>query len=68
MCDPSASRPPDDVPQQTALGIAEQVASLLHEARAAKFDFLAYLLGMVLKEARRLADEAAEDHSPRTSG
>jgi hypothetical protein len=68
MCDPSASGPPDDVPQQTALRIAEKVASLLHQARAAKFDFLAYLLGMVLKEARRLADEPTQDQSPRTSG
>ena len=59
---------PDNVPQQTAPRIAEQIAALLREARAAKFDFLAYLLGMALKEARRLADEATEDQSPRTSG
>ncbi len=70
MCDPANSGPvrPDDVPQQTALRIAEQAAALLREARAAKFDFLAYLLGMALKEARRLAAEATEDQSPRTSG
>jgi hypothetical protein len=37
------------------------VAALLREARLAKFDFLAYLLGMALKEARRLADKASED-------
>jgi hypothetical protein len=41
---------------------------MLREARSTKFDFLAYLLGMALKEARRLADEASEDHGPRTSG
>jgi hypothetical protein len=70
MCDPGKSGPvrPDDVPQQTAFRIAEQVAVLLREARSTKFDFLAYLLGMALKEARRLADEASEDHGPRTSG
>jgi hypothetical protein len=70
MCDPanSGTARPDDVPQQTAIRIAEQVAALLREARAANFDFLAYLLGMVLKEARRLADEASEDQNPRTSG
>jgi len=70
MCDPGD---PDavrssDVPQPTAFRIAEQVVALLREARSAKFDFLAYLLGMALKEARRLADEANEDQSPRTSG
>jgi len=70
MCDPgdSGAVRPGDVSRQTALRIAEQVASLLHEARSAKFEFLAYLLGMALKEARRLAVEASEDQDPQSSG
>jgi len=67
MCDPGESGAvrPGDVSRETAVRIAEQVATLLHEARSAKFDFLAYLLGMALKEARRLA---VEDQDPQSSG
>jgi hypothetical protein len=69
MCDPGDSGPirADNAPQPTAWRIAEQIAALLHEARSAKFDFLAYLLGMALKEARRLAQDV-EDQSPGASG
>jgi len=35
--------------------MAEQIAVLMKEARSCRFDFLAYLLAMALREARRLA-------------
>jgi hypothetical protein len=37
--------------------IADQLAPLVRLARAKGFDFLAYLLGMALKESRRLSQE-----------
>ena len=67
MCDPgdSNSLQVEKIKRETASRIAEQVASLLRDARAAKFEFLAYLLGMVLKEARRLTkDEDKSEGSP----
>jgi hypothetical protein len=33
------------------------IAPLLRDARAAEFEFLAYLLGMALKESRKLSQE-----------
>ena len=41
----------------TARRIADQIAPLMRLARAAKFDFLAYLLAMALKESRRLSGQ-----------
>jgi hypothetical protein len=43
--------------QESAQRIADELAPLLRRARASGFDFLAYLLGMALKEARRLSQE-----------
>ena len=48
-------RSPD--PNQTAQRIADQLGPLVRLARAKGFDFLAYLLGMALKELRRLSQE-----------
>ncbi len=41
----------------TARRIADQLAPLIRLARSAKFDFLAYLLAMALKESRRLSGQ-----------
>lgn len=59
MSDPSGSDPPvfRDSARDTARDIADQTAPLLKRARAKGFDFLAYLLAMALKEARRLSEE-----------
>jgi hypothetical protein len=59
MCNPGNSDPirAGEAPRETACCIAEQIAPLVREARAKGFDFLAYLLGMALKESRRLSDE-----------
>jgi hypothetical protein len=43
--------------RQAALLIATGLVPLLRDARAAEFQFLAYLLGMALKESRRLSEE-----------
>jgi hypothetical protein len=45
-----------EAPQDTAARIADQIAPLVRQTRSKGFDFLAYLLGMALKEARRLAE------------
>lgn len=59
MCNKGNSDPlrAEDAPHETARCIAEQVAPLVREARAKGYDFLAYLLGMALKESRRLSEE-----------
>lgn len=59
MSDPSGSGPSGsrDSAREGAKEIADQVAPLLKRARAKGFDFLAYLLAMALKEARRLSEE-----------
>jgi hypothetical protein len=59
MCNPGDSDPlrSEEAPCETACSIAEQIAPLVREAREKGFDFLAYLLGMALKESRRLSDE-----------
>lgn len=44
-----------DSARQAAGRIADELAVLLRHARASGFDFLAYLLAMALKEARRLS-------------
>jgi hypothetical protein len=41
--------------RETAKRIGDQIAQLIKLARSAKFDFLAYLLAMALKESRRLS-------------
>lgn len=70
MCDPGDSGPlrAGNITRETASRIAEQIAPLLREARVVKFEFLAYLLGMVLKEARRLVQEQDESEGPRSAG
>lgn len=56
MSSPSGSGEPEaGDPPKTAKQIGDQVALLVRRARASKFDFLAYLLAMALKEARRLS-------------
>ena len=57
MSDQSGSSPPGagEGPGEFAKRSAEHLAALVKEARANGFDFLAYLLGMALKEARRLS-------------
>jgi hypothetical protein len=59
MSDPGGSDPSgtDEAPRETAQRIADQIAPLVRLARAKGFDFLAYLLGMALKESRRLSEE-----------
>ncbi len=44
-----------DDPRECAKQIAEQISPLMKVARAKGFDFLAYLLGMALRESRRLS-------------
>jgi hypothetical protein len=41
--------------REVAGQIAEQLSELLRRSRASGFDFLAYLIAMALKEARRLS-------------
>jgi hypothetical protein len=43
--------------RETARRLADQLAPMVKLARAKGFDFLAYLLGMALKESRRLSQE-----------
>jgi hypothetical protein len=58
MCDPGDPDPSRSgkAPRETACCMAEQIA-LVREVRDKGFDFLAYLLGMALKESRRLSEE-----------
>lgn len=44
-----------DNPRECAKQIADQIAPLMKVARSKRFDFLAYLLAMALREARRLS-------------
>ncbi len=59
MSDPSGSDPSEtgDEAREAAKRIAEDISPLIRRARAKGFDFLAYLLGMALKESRRLSGE-----------
>jgi hypothetical protein len=41
--------------REIAKRIGDQIAPLIRLARSSKFDFLAYLLAMALKESRRLS-------------
>ena len=45
----------EETPEGTASRIADLLAPLVRQARDQRFNFLAYLLGMALKEARKLA-------------
>jgi hypothetical protein len=58
MSDPSGSdrSGTGDNARDAAKNIAE-ISPLIRRARAKGFDFLAYLLAMALKEARRLSGE-----------
>ena len=51
---PSSSGGGDDS-RACARQIADQIAPLMKVARTKRFDFLAYLLAMALRESRRLA-------------
>ena len=57
MCDASGAPPSGGGAdaRETAKRIADQIAPLIRLARSSKFDFLAYLLAMALKELRRLS-------------
>jgi ADP-heptose:LPS heptosyltransferase len=57
MTDPSDPGSPGggDDPRECAKQIADQIAPLMKVARSKRFDFLAYLLAMALREARRLS-------------
>ena len=57
MSDPSGSDPSGagTEAREIAARFAQDIAPMVKQARSAKFDFLAYLLGMALKESRRLA-------------
>jgi hypothetical protein len=46
-----------DDPRECAKQISDQIAPLMKVARSRRFDFLAYLLAMALREARRLAGD-----------
>ena len=59
MCDQGGSDPSaagEDL-REIARRLADQLAPMVKLARAKGFDFLAYLLGMALKESRRLSQE-----------
>jgi len=57
MSDLESPAPPGggDDPRECAKQIADQIAPLMKVARSKRFEFLAYLLAMALREARRLA-------------
>ena len=59
MSEPSDSDPSGagETPRDAAKRMADQIAPMVRLARAKGFDFLAYLLGMALKESRRLSEE-----------
>jgi hypothetical protein len=57
MADDSGSDCSGDGERKAAGQIAEQIAPMIKTGRANGFDFLAYLLGMALKESRRLSEE-----------
>ena len=47
----------EENPSDAAKRIADAIRPLIRLARSSGFDFLAYLLAMALKEARRLAGQ-----------
>jgi hypothetical protein len=50
-----------DDARECAKQIADQIAPLMKVARSRRFDFLAYLLAMALREARRLSGDGRAD-------
>jgi ADP-heptose:LPS heptosyltransferase len=59
MSDPSSPVLPGggEDPRECAKQIADQIAPMMRVARSKRFDFLAYLLAMALREARRLSQD-----------
>lgn len=57
MSDPNGPGVPGggEDPRECAKQIADQIAPLMKAARSKRFDFLAYLLAMALREAKRLS-------------
>ena len=57
MSDASGSDPSgaETESREIAERLAQEIAPMVKQARLTGFDFLAYLLGMALKESRRLA-------------
>jgi hypothetical protein len=47
-------------PREVAERLAQGIAPMVKQARSAGCDFLAYLLGMALKECRRIAQGERE--------
>jgi hypothetical protein len=47
----------EDGSRDAAKRIADEVGPLIRLARSRRFDFLAYLLAMALKESRRLSGQ-----------
>jgi hypothetical protein len=47
----------EDGSRDAAKQIADEIAPLIRLARSRRFDFLAYLLAMALKESRRLSGQ-----------
>ena len=62
MSDSKGSDPsgPGEDPREIASRLATELAPMVRQARESGFDFLAYLLGMALKESRRLAQGDSE--------
>jgi hypothetical protein len=56
MSDSESPPPPGgDDTRECAKQIADQIGAAMKVARSKRFDFLAYLLAMALRESRRLA-------------
>jgi hypothetical protein len=62
MADPSGADPSGAVeePLEVANRLAAEIAPMVRLARAGGFEFLAYLLGMALKESRRISEGGKE--------
>ncbi len=62
MSNPSGSDPSGagTEARETAERLAQDIAPMVKQAREAGCDFLAYLLGMALKECRRIAQGERE--------
>lgn len=57
MSDQTGSDPPGAKQSDLAKQMADAIAPLVKQARTNGFDFLAYLLAMALKEARRVSEK-----------
>jgi hypothetical protein len=62
MADPSGSGPSGTGAEarDVAARLSQEIAPMVRQAKAAGCDFLAYLLGMALKESRRIAQGEGE--------